>query len=147
MYHSASTQPEDLSDLSLCHVIENGFPTAPLCSAYSPNLSALAFGTKTGEVRLVGKQNVQFLYNLRSFEEFNNGTNNDFGPIFDQSHISHLVFIAENKSTCKLAAIVNYAHIVILELLKKGSKSLVIIYSNTPISNGVQVLFLCRNNL
>ena len=114
MYHSASTQPEDLSDLSLCHVIENGFPTAPLCSAYSPNLSALAFGTKTGEVRLVGKQNVQFLYNLRSFED----------EIFDQSHISHLVFIADNKSTCKLAAIVNYAHIVILELLKRVQKIL-----------------------
>ena len=110
MFHSPTeSQPDNLADLSLSHIIENGFPTGPLCSAYSPSLSALAVGTQNGEIRVVGNQHVQFLYNLHAFED---------DSIFNEGHVSHLAFLAESKSTCKLAAVINYAHLVVLELVK-----------------------------
>ena len=122
MSHSATNESNSLNDLSLCHIIENGFPTKPLCSAYSSNLSALAIGTQTGEVRLVGKQHVQFLYNLRSSE------NTEIENVFDEGHVSHLTFLSD-KTSCKIAAIINYVHLVVLELVNRVENLFRIFYT------------------
>ena len=95
------------NNIQLSHLIENGYPSIPTCSDFSPELNCLALGTNFGEIRLVGDRNVQFLININSLEKTDN---------CEDFYISSLHFLSSNKDLCRLCAVVNFTTLYYIDI-------------------------------
>ena len=116
------------SDLQLVHIAENGYPVDVSCSDFSHSLSLLCLATHSGDLKIYGKQHVQFSYNFLS-EVKQVPSSPDTISItvpetdYEPTNITHVKFISEKVSNCQILTCLNSSNLAILEIENEQSKN------------------------